>query len=107
MCVVLLTGQMANAQSGNLKGVSGIILFTSVDKVLTDAGIDKDAISTNLELKMRSVGLTVLDSEHKAIPEEVTIAPKLKFVMVFVTIYGLKIKDTSAYCYSYLITVSE
>ena len=107
MCVVLLTGQMANAQSGNLKGISGISFGISVDKVLTDAGVDKDVISTNLELKMRSVGLTVFDSEHKATPEEVTVIPKLKFVAVFVTIYGLKIKDTSVYCYSYSIEVSE
>lgn len=110
MVLLNTAGCRSNEADGYIsgkKGVSGIILFISVDKVLTDAGVDKDIISTNLELKMRLAGLTVFDSEHKATPEEVTVAPKLKFVMVFVTIYGLKIKDTSAYCYSYLITVSE
>ena len=98
---MLLIGQMANAQSSNLEGISGVVLLISVDKVLTDAGVDRNAISTSVELKMRSVGLTVFTLDHKATPEEVATQPKSKLVIVSVTLRGMKIPDMPVYCYSY------
>ena len=44
-----------------MHGVKGVVLFISPNKYLMNAGLDVSAIKTSIEIKLRLVGLTVLD----------------------------------------------
>ena len=100
---LLVASPVAQAEPGeSLKGVNGVFLFTLVDKDLSDAGVDRDAIETSVELKLRSIGLTVITAKHPGAATQ-----KLSIVALMIGVKGMKITDTEMYCYSASMAASE
>ena len=95
------------AQSENLKGIGFVVLLCSVDKELTDAGVDKNAIQTSAELKMRSAGIIVVDDNHKMSKAEIASSAKLKCIAVMLTVHGLKIENTPLCAFDAFMDASE
>ena len=104
LCLPCIT----HAQSSEgLKKITGISLSVTVSKSLIDAGADKDAIRTSVELKLRNMGLVVVDGDKASAASDIAAQPKIKWASVYVDCDGFKVEDTALICYSLNMSGSE
>jgi hypothetical protein len=73
-----------------LAGINSVAVEVTVDESLAAAGIRKDRIQTDVELKLRRIGILIVDREHPAAldPEH----PRLPIVLD-IRVSGLWIAD--------------